>query len=127
MLFLVACVVGCSYQCIQISILYFEYPTATRIASRSAADESFESPVLILCSRYETHMPDGTLRSDTTVREILEKTPAADSLPYECYWRSEAGHEKRSWGACLEGFSFRKFYTQVSVCYSVQQISHPST
>ena len=122
LLFVVTCIAGCSYQCLKILILYFEYPTTNRIASLPVGEESFQSPVLILCSRYKDHMTQGKMSNKTTIRDILEHTPAPESLPQTCWWRTEAGYERRDGLNCSNAFAFDKFYTQASVCYSVQQI-----
>ena len=61
-LFVVACVIGFAYQVVKISILYFEYPTSTRLVSRPVSADFFDSPVLTLCSLYQHHLDRSRLQ-----------------------------------------------------------------
>ena len=137
LLFILVCLSGLAFQLYQVSNVYFQYRTTTKMTYQLR--EIVYHQTIVLCPRWfdvidrRNHRKYGVLPknqetvqeefelSTVTIEDILNLTPDTSTILDQCWYRLdtvtrpfEGKHSK-----CYEIFNVTKSITGESVCYSI--------
>ena len=115
LIFLAACLGGCSYQVIVLSREYFNYITSSKVDSQMEFQHEF--PGIVICTPF--NKLSHTNYSDITISEMFDLTPNAADTLLSCKLRLHRDNTMRTFDhdQCLNYFHPMKYYTAGSICY----------
>ena len=120
-----ACIIGCVYHIVSISLIFFQYSTVTRVTERVV--DSLPTPTINLCINYTEYMKLETgkwNRLRMTIKQMFQSTPDFSDVLMNCNLRYFKSH--RIYNAnrteCLQHFITKKFFMYNTICYQIEPL-----
>ena len=122
LIFLAACLGGCSYQVIVLSQQYFNYITTSRVDAQMEFNHQFFGITLCIPFKQLSNATETNLK----ISEMFDLTPGAGDTLLSCKFRLHHNNRMQIFdhNQCLNYFEPMKYYTAGSICYQYHPRSH---